>query len=305
MFELSVEHLDRLCAMNQFEIPADEIVLFGLRGSLPVNPDDHEYRQLHHVDLVDIDHTHPRCVLGQWKPNEGLALFPGSTVPHRRYVEKSIAKNGEGANQLMTGCHAGYRKGIHKAGKPTAHQAFRQANKLPIRRTGDDLEFDVEDRVEFMRPFDNLHAAWCMGVDHDTYASAGCQVVVGYPRCARRNDGPDVGPWKTFKERAYDVTQDSFHYILLKGRDAFRVAASPEGALSARLRFGSKGDLVSELQKQLAKDGHYEGEPDGDFGPRTLFAVLEYQTAAFGSEADDGIVGTVTASALGMTLPAA
>lgn len=42
------------------------------------------------------------------------------------------------------------------------------------------------------------------------------------------------------------------------------------------------------------------GEIDEDFGPCTLFALLEYQTAEFGTDADDGIVGHSTALSLEM-----
>jgi hypothetical protein len=63
-----------------------------------------------------------------------------------------------------------------------------------------------------------------MGVNHDEYASAACQVIVGYPKCARREDKPDVGPWKIFKENAYGLSQESFPYVLLDGLDAQAVA---------------------------------------------------------------------------------
>jgi peptidoglycan hydrolase-like protein with peptidoglycan-binding domain len=42
------------------------------------------------------------------------------------------------------------------------------------------------------------------------------------------------------------------------------------------------------------------GVIDGDFGRRTLFAVLEFQTARFGADADDGIVGPLTGAELGI-----
>ena len=42
---------------------------------------------------------------------------------------------------------------------------------------------------------------------------------------------------------------------------------------------------------------------DGDFGRRTLRAVLAFQTNVFGANADDGIVGPMTASALEIEWP--
>ncbi len=302
MFTLKEEHLKRLCQINHFHVPSDGIIFFGLRGCIPINDDDHEFRNEHQVEVAETDYRHPRCIIGQWKPNQGIALFIGSTIPHIKYVKKAFENYGKGANQLMPGFYKDYRKGVHKRGTLTAHAAFRQDSRLPIIRTADDLDYDEEDRVEFMRPYDNLHAAWCMGPNHPCYGSAGCQVVVGYPKCEKRGNRPDSGPWKVFKNNAYDISQTSFSYILLNGRDAKRVALSNSQKMSARLRFGSKGELVKELQR-LLKDEYYEGYIDGDFGTRTLFAVLDYQTAAFGADADDGIVGPITASALQMNWP--
>ena len=71
--------------------------------------------------------------------------------------------------------------------------------------------------------------------------------------------------------------------------------------ISGRLRFGPQGGLVSEVKTTLEREQLYEGCIDGDFGERTVRAVLKYQTARFGPSADDGIVGPITASALGIT----
>jgi peptidoglycan hydrolase-like protein with peptidoglycan-binding domain len=40
------------------------------------------------------------------------------------------------------------------------------------------------------------------------------------------------------------------------------------------LRFGSQGPLVEKLQRALEKERFYEGRIDGDFGERTIRAVL-------------------------------
>ena len=42
---------------------------------------------------------------------------------------------------------------------------------------------------------------------------------------------------------------------------------------------------------------------DGDFRPRTLRAVSAFQSYVFGPSGDDGIIGPVTAPALGITWP--
>ncbi len=303
-FPFTDEHLHHLCQINGFPPVNTGLVFFGLRGCLPVDVDEHEFQKEYRLTLVATDYIHPRCTLGQWRPKAGkIALFPGSTIPHRKYVKTSLEKEGRGTNQLMTGFYDDYRKGMHKMGSASGHEAFRQTRGHPIRRTADDFDFDGDDRVEFTNPYDNIHAAWSMGVNHNDYASAGCQVVVGYPRCTGRGDEPDVGPWKIFKKNAYGLRRKSFPYMLLNGLEAKRVAVSNSKKMSARLRFGSRGTLVEKVQKELKERGYYEGKIDGDFGPRTLRALLDFQTATFGPSSDDGIVGPITASVLGITWP--
>lgn len=304
MFALSQQHLRRLCQINSFAVPdGDGLIFFGLRGLLPVNENDHEFRLLHQVQAAAVDHLHPRCLIGQWNTAKGtLAVFPASTTPCLKYLKTAKQKNGAGANELMTGFYKDYRKGIHKPGAMTGHEAFRQTSGRPIRRTADDFDFDTQDRVEFSNPYDNLHASWSMGLSHDGFASAGCQVIVGYPKCERRGKLSDAGPWKTFKENAYRVPQHSFPYVLLTGREAEQVAILGDQPLTSKLRFGSSGESVRKLQSLLKRAGFYEGQSDGDFGERTLRAVLAYQISTFGDDADDGIVGPMTAGALGLKL---
>jgi putative peptidoglycan binding protein len=151
-----------------------------------------------------------------------------------------------------------------------------------------------------MNPYDNIHAGWSMSVNHNDFASAGCQVVVGFPHCEQLHNEPDRGAWKVFKESAYGIDQHSFPYLLLYGVDAQKVALAGSQKLSPRLRFGSRGPLVSDVQTRLKALGFYEGIIDTGFGHRTTRAILDFQTAKFGSGADDGIVGSVTAAALGV-----
>ena len=303
-FKLTDSVLRRMCEVNSFPIRSNEMVFFGLRGALPVNVEDCEFGNEQNIVLGDINYINPRCTLGQWMPKKKeFAVFAGSTVPHRDYVGKSMQKGGAGANQLMTGYYSDYRKGVHKAGSPTGHDAFRQVNSHPVQRTSDDLDFDSDDRVEYENPNDNIHAGWCMGINSTQYASAGCQVLVGYPQCQKRVQQPATGPWKIFKKNAYEITQKSFGYILIDGREVYRIVAAGTLKVSARLRFGSQGELVKKLQKALQNKSFYEGNIDGDFGERTLRAILKFQTASFGPNSDDGIVGPQTAAALKLSWP--
>lgn len=309
MFELATADLQRLLVLNQFALPeasADRtLVFFGVRGCLPADAGDQGWKERVALGVQAVDHETPRCTLLQWDRGADLvAAFPGSTVPHRRYVARALAAGGQGANELMAGYYEDYRRGVHRAGTPTAHEAFRQTDARPIRRTSDDLDYDPLDRVDLENPCDNLHAAWSMGVTH-AYESAGCQVVVGYPRCPQRGAASDdAGPWRTFKANAYAGRQVSFPYVLLEGATVARAIEGGAGPASPRLRYGSSGALVDAVQAALARAGMYEGERDGRFGPRTLRAVLAFQRARFGADAGDGIVGPMTAEALGVPWPA-
>lgn len=303
MFEIKFDHLLTLCSLNLFELPEKSMFFFGLRGALPSDENKHTFSSSHIISLEDINYTNPRCCILQCKPDRReFAVFPGSTVPHKKYIQQALLSNGTGANQLMSGFYKDYRKGMHKPSSDTGHEAFRQTEGRPIRRTADDLDYQNDDRVEFMNPNNNLHAAWCQSINSESYASAGCQVIVGYPRCKKYGSRPDTGPWKAFKENAYSIRQASFPYVLLHARDAYRVFLNKGEVVDGRLRFGSFGEKVSQLQNKLKQKGFYEGKIDKDFGRRTLNAILEYQTSVFGPSEDDGIIGPNTADALGLTL---
>jgi N-acetylmuramoyl-L-alanine amidase len=60
---------------------------------------------------------------------------------------------------------------------------------------------------------------------------------------------------------------------------------------------GMKGDRVTKLQQALVKQG-YKVEVDGDFGIETYSKVCQFQASV--GLAVDGIVGTLTASELGL-----
>lgn len=70
--------------------------------------------------------------------------------------------------------------------------------------------------------------------------------------------------------------------------------------VSAALREGDRGSDVRTVQEKLKRWGYYSGEVDGIYGAQTASAVRAFQKKN-GLEVD-GIVGTATSQALGMTL---
>lgn len=74
----------------------------------------------------------------------------------------------------------------------------------------------------------------------------------------------------------------------------------PEGKRPV-LRRGDRGAFVLDLQAQLTAAGYTYGKRDGDFGPRTLAAVVAFQ--ADKGLTPDGIVGDRTWEALAAARP--
>lgn len=69
------------------------------------------------------------------------------------------------------------------------------------------------------------------------------------------------------------------------------------------LKRGASGPAVIALQQKLKAAGFSPGAIDGKFGPGTESAVKAFQRSR--GLAADGIVGPLTASALGVALPTA
>jgi hypothetical protein len=298
-FVLTTTNLRRLCALNSFSIPSDKILLFGIRGCLPQNTDNQRLETSHALELAAINYINPRCTIGIWKlDSDEFALFPGSTVPSQKYI---LSADPNHFNQLIPGAFSGWHRGTHNKGKKSAHEAFRNDTFLPVVRTMDDRNFDTADRIFTNKiPNDNIHAAFCMEMT-DRYDSAGCQVVVGKPRIAgvRRSDR---GPWRLFREliNEWAPNQVTFDYMLFRGPNALSATAAPQHQ-SLVLRFGSEGPLVEALQRKLNDLGE-QLQPDGEFGFNTLHALLRFQEKKLGLVAADGVVGKVTATALGLDL---
>lgn len=296
-FVFTESDLRRLFQINQFEIPQNEMVFFGLRGCLPMDARAEQFLDRHSLVVTDVNYLNPRCTIGQWIPARRVfTIFPGSTVPHMKYIQKALARGGAGANRMFIGYYT-YTKGKHRPSPSGTHDAWRHPDTelRPILRTGDDLKYEITDKIELAVPYDNLHAAWSSGTG-GSYSSAGCQVIVGFPN-------PNRGPWKTFKNYGYSIPQTKFRYALLEGLKAAQVASNPNTPLTARVLFGSSGDLVRKLEEALVAKGlHPAGDKiNGVMDVETWKAIHKFQVQVFGEDEADGIVGRMTAESLGIT----
>ncbi len=294
--------LRRLCQLSAFPIDDSEMIFFGFRGCVPTDPNDQSWSKSRTVNGSPLNYRNPRCVLGQWLPaSSDIAIFPGSTVPTAKYVEAAVANEGEGTNQLFTGRYA-FEKGVHRAGSPHGHRAFRQLGNRIFLRTADDPVYELSDRVETGNPCDNFHAAFGQGLS-GTYSSAGCQVVCGTPKCDVFGDS---GPWVTFRDNAYKRDQNAFTYLLFDADEADRWDDNPSSAGGVMIRCGSheralptgQSGMIRLIQSKLKDAGFYKGTVDGDFGAGSALAAIQFQRRTLGFNQADGIVGATTALAM-------
>lgn len=302
---VSASLLARAAKRNGYAFPAKGLVFFGIRGLSPDHPFENTFGQSQPAHFSAYDFRSMRCTLGQWKVETGeVALFPGSTVPSLPNITSAQAKGGIGTNLLMPGRFE-HERGTHKAGKSGAHRAFRQASFQPVWRTADNLNYDLQDRLDFGSSsgdfvWDNIHCAYYDNPELG-YSSAGCQVVCGLPQSPKRNMAPETGPWRAFIDSAYGTKQTRFVYLLFTAEELSSVDKVDDTALKQVVRFGSSGALAKKVQQALVKQGDLQGTPDGAFGRLSLIALVNFQKRQFG--AGDGVCGEITAAALGVDLP--
>jgi hypothetical protein len=216
-FALTGAVIRRLFVLNSFDVPADKVVLFGLRGCLPVNEKDYSLSSARQVDTIQVDYRHPRCTIGLWRPtDDSIAVFAGSTVPYHVNVESARRRGGAGTNQVVPS-YLLYTRGMHpgKVEKPQ-HEAFRQGMDFPIQRTGDDTIYEVTDQWQVGSDMgDNLHCGHSQGSHQPYYSSLGCQVVCGTAKRTHKPNTVDFRAWKAFRDLAFGSGQQKYRYALL------------------------------------------------------------------------------------------
>lgn len=218
MIKFTEEAIKKICKDNNYIIPANtQYVFFGIRGGSPANISDNNFYQTNIVTETLIDHLTMKCTIAQWDiKNKKIALYLGSTVPAQSSIIAAKARGGQGANQLVKGFYS-FIKGLHNPRPATAHQAFVENCPMKIQRSADNLIYDKNDKVTVEYPWNNNHASWGLTT---YFSSAGCQVVAGFPHC--ESNPVESGPWKTYRERAYNLTQNIFPYILFDYSDLLK-----------------------------------------------------------------------------------
>jgi hypothetical protein len=298
----SASHFSKLLQVNSYAFSGTAITLFGIRGAKIISANADIFKDSHQIESATVNYTTPNCIIGIWDALQNkIALFPASTVPHLHYIKKQAAKKGA-ANCMMSGFYSFFEKGFHNPSEASRHQALRLATNIVLRRSFNDFAFDNTDTIEVGNPHDNMHAAYCDNAN-SAYSSAGCQVIVGQPKCKKRNMKENTLFWKKFHDFIYSIPQNNFDYALFRFADAQAASLANNDMMQARLRFGSKGNLVLQLQQSLQVAGFFGTSPDGNFGKNTLLAVIDFQKQTFGLQNADGVVGNATATALGITLP--
>jgi N-acetylmuramoyl-L-alanine amidase len=305
VFDFTPAHLEALCELNDFAVGTDATVVFGLRGCALVGTPDGQFHPSVQLELVEPNHKDSRCVIGVWQRTPGqapqLAVFPGSTVPHRNSMRK-YACGGDKANMMLTGLHR-FTVGRHKK-VPGALVA--NGREVVVVRTTDDLVYEVTDTFERGAVGDNLHPSFKTSTGSE-FSSAGCQTVRGNYTDDGHVDPPESVGWSTFRQRlglttaGNPSTRTEFWYVLLTGREAWLVTQPRYRPSLRRLRFGSSGPGVQALQQALARERVFSGTADGAMGPVTTLALITLQQRRDGGRAD-GIVTPELGLRLGFDL---
>ena len=181
-----------------------------------------------------------------------IHVLTGRTYPNDKYQHNNVTGKSK-ANYIASGYYpTAWRKGPH-----FKLRALRQNAPFMIWRSKDMELMDEDDYNQYAVVADNFHG-WAP-------ASAGCVTVVGQMR------PPVTGDWKIADNWIYNTHAKTplfsaaiFHHWDLDGQQ--------------RLRMGSRGEKVKDLQNFLNKKGA-QLIVDGDFGPASHNAVRDYQRA--------------------------
>jgi hypothetical protein len=177
-----------------------------------------------------------------------------------------------------------YRVGAHRGLRMPG--AFRQQEPLWVIRSSENLTYstsdsdDLWDDLDGQLPFDDIHWTFFSPTRSRPpyFSSAGCQTISAWGPF-RESVGLIQPPQILNSQGATSDDGKEFQYALLTGKEAQLVRAGAEGPLRA-LRYGSSGELVSQLQSKLAAANvGFNVTPDGSFSRKTVGAVIRWQIA--------------------------
>lgn len=348
-FTISDAVLRKACVFNNFPINEinDNVILFGIRGALPaaansslVDYSNHtKFEDSHLLHRVTVNYYFPRCIIGQWLPQEKkVAVFLSSTVPNLKQVQRN-GKRMHQFNCMQPGLYD-YKKGQHPKRNSgfQPHKALRLNSLITLRRANYTMSngqpvinYGSSAAIFVGNPGDNIHCArnntrttriralrntnysslFCL---QDYYSSYGCQVITGCPTqyLPKGQSNGDWNAWDAFIKTVYDgkgKDQNNFKYLLLNSKDIFNASnATSSNPSFFKVRFGSKGTFVDRLQRGLngmrsstTGKPYYSGTIDGDFGSKTAKALIRFQKENYNGNAY-GCAGENTFRSLGLPL---
>jgi hypothetical protein len=269
--DVSAETLRLLLAANAFEpIALNDKVVVILRGATMAA--EAPAQNVDRIRIIDKrpDHRTFDSVYIVWDRSTGkLSGFTGSTVPNANFMRAAFKSYfGEStttsANLISTGSY-GYRVGQHGGGRILG--AFRlgshpaeDGGPVAVRRSYNDLTYDVTDRWDVATPYNNLHPAYSL----TQFSSAGALTIRGVFK-----DNRHSADFAGFRGAlGLDATTHSakdndkpITMTILTGLDAIIAAAiaatKPEMSRQQRdlhilrLRPGSRSEHVKKLQAAL------------------------------------------------------
>ena len=306
-FEFTPDDLTTLIAANAFQLVAGKVI-FALRGARLVGAAKRENVSSITVTDQRPDHRDFRCIIGFYDPStRRLWAYQASTVPNAGYVFQCFSEFSAGkpidnlkGNILLTGCYT-MTVGTHRRGTPGEIPTVLRLSKTSdsaslavVLRSLGDVIYDRHDCFHRAIPANNIHP----GQRAQGFSSAGCLTFPG-----RYANGQHTGSWGDFRSAlGIDNNSDGrqFSLVLLTGLDAamawnVRVAGANKAAL-ARLRTGSKSDVVGKLQAALRLP------PDSSqiFGPVTRHYLIYLQHEKLGWA--DGIYSAAMDQQLGLNV---
>lgn len=266
-FRLTTRTLAALFAANGLapietrERMDEQLVLFALRGCVPVDPAaSGVLTKAVELSVQPVDHMTQRCTIGVWRRDlKRIAVFGGSTVPNRWAMAMQAAAFAQPgrtvwrmANVLATGRHD-FIVGAHGGWQPSALiSAGRDGRAVPqpAFRSKSGVLSKADMVLDPVVVLDNLHPALTPSDPQGaTFSSEGCMTLAERtPPDVWTRSPPD---WAAFSElarlRRLPARERKLHgLVLLTGTEAWMAA---QGQAVERVRYGSRGPAAEAARR--------------------------------------------------------